>query len=59
LPSRAKAEKVVNKVERRREAKATTVRKVRLARVCAMGGRTWRERRRRRRRKRKRRRRSG
>jgi len=28
----------VNKVERLREVKVTTVRKVRLARVCAMGG---------------------
>ena len=30
--------KMVNKVEKQREAKATTLRRVRLARSCAMGG---------------------
>jgi len=36
-----KQKKMMNDAERLREAKATTMRKVRLVRLCAKGKRTW------------------
>ena len=44
LLTRTNAEKTGKRVRRRREAKATTLSEVRLARSCEMGGRMWCER---------------